>query len=62
MAQTCQMNLQSQGLNELSPICGLKNWLSVSPETKGIIIISRGLPLQGLARTLSFEIYVWDSW
>ena len=58
MAQTCQMNLQRQGLNELSPICGLKNSLSVSPETKEIIIISRALTLQGLARTLSFEIYV----
>ena len=32
-----QMNSQSQGLNRLSPICGLKNEKSVPPQAKGII-------------------------
>ena len=58
-----QINSPSQGLNGLSPICGLKNSPSVSPQTKGIIIMSRALAFQGLAKTLNFKIYVWgESW
>ena len=51
-------DIQVKGLTGFHLSVALKNSLSVSPQTKGIIIMSRALALQDLAKTHSFEIYV----
>ena len=52
------IDVQVKGLTGYRLSVALKISLSVSSQTKGIIIMSRALALQDLAKTHSFEIYV----
>ena len=52
------IDIQVKGLTDYRLSVALKNSHSVSPQTKGIIIMSRALALQDLAKMHSFEIYV----
>ena len=49
------INIQVKGLTGYRLSVALKNSLRVSPQTKGMIIMSRALALQALAKTHSFE-------